>query len=137
MLFPAMQAVAESSFVTKGSKAASVDSCVAPTDVIRRNHMDFLKHGRDETVRDGVRGLDYSLAECIDCHAASDDTGKPVPVDAEGQFCESCHSYVAVSPACFQCHRTTPEKQSGRVGYLKHDSFQMAHDIQPAGIQRD
>lgn len=137
MLFPAMQALAESSFVTKGSKAAGLDSCVAPTDEIRRNHMDLLKHGRDETVRDGVRGLEYSLGECIDCHAAADDTGKPLPVDADGQFCQACHNYVAVSPACFQCHRTTPEKQSGRYGYHRHDSLEMAHDIQPAGIQRD
>jgi hypothetical protein len=137
MLIPAMPAVAESTFITKGSKAATMDSCVAPTDIMRRNHMDFLKHGRDETVRDGVRGLDYSLAECIDCHAASDEAGKPVPVDAEGQFCQACHGYVAVSPACFQCHRTTPEKQGARYGYHMPGSNTAPHETQPAGIQRD
>jgi hypothetical protein len=137
MLIPAMQAAAESAFITKGSKAASMDSCVAPTEIMRRNHMDFLKHGRDETVRDGVRGLDYSLAECIDCHAGADETGKPVAVDAEGQFCQACHGYVAVSPACFQCHRTTPEKQVGRYGYHGPESIAVHHDTPPAGIQRD
>ncbi len=138
MLFPAMQASAESTLVTKGSKAATMDSCVAPTEVMRRNHMDFLKHGRDETVRDGVRGLDFSLAECIDCHAGTDERGKPVPVDAEGQFCQTCHGYVAVSPACFQCHRTTPEAKGGRYSYhLPESSFAVPHETQPSGIQRD
>ncbi|MEW8050422.1 MAG: sulfur reduction protein DsrJ, partial [Candidatus Thiodiazotropha sp.] len=54
---PAMQAIGESRYVTENSKAASLDSCVAPTDEIRRNHMDYLQHGRDDTVRDGMRGL--------------------------------------------------------------------------------
>lgn len=137
MLFPAMQAMAESALVTKGSKAAGMESCVAPTEVMRRNHMDYLKHERDETVREGMRGLDYSLEKCIDCHAASDDTGKPIPVDAPGQFCQACHDYVAVSPACFQCHRTTPEKQSGRYGFHLSESFAVPHETPPAGIQRD
>lgn len=138
VLIPALQAVAGGSHVTEGSKAAGLESCVAPTEVMRRNHMDFLKHGRDETVRDGVRGLDYSLSECIDCHAGTDKTGKAIPVDAEGQFCQSCHSYVAVSPACFQCHRTTPEpKKAGRYGYHEAETYAIPHEIQPAGIQRD
>ena len=138
MLFPALQAFAESTHVTKGSKAAGMDSCVAPTEVMRRNHMDFLKHERDETVREGVRGVKYSLSECIDCHAGSDETGKPVPVDAEGQFCQACHGYVAVSPACFQCHRTTPSKQERRYGSLMPKAFTAApHQTQPADLQRD
>ena len=137
VLFPVMQASAGSTFITKGSKAASMDSCVAPTDVIRRNHMDFLKHGRDDTVRDGVRGLEYSLVECIDCHAGTDERGKAVPVDAEGQFCQACHGYVAVSPACFQCHRTTPEKPGARFGFHMPGTNTVPHETQPAGIQRD
>jgi predicted CXXCH cytochrome family protein len=91
LLMTATQLFADSPFITKGSKAAGLDSCVAPTDVMRRNHMDFLQHGRDDTVRDGIRGLDYSLSECIDCHAATDSSGKSMPVDAEGQFCQECH----------------------------------------------
>jgi hypothetical protein len=122
LLLAATQLYAESAFVTKGSKAASLDSCVAPTEVMRRNHMDFLKHGRDETVRDGIRGLEYSLSECIDCHAAKERSGEAVPVDAEGQFCQKCHGYVAVSPPCFQCHRTTPDPKEMRYG-SHHDAF--------------
>ncbi len=52
---PAMQAGAESALVTQGSKAASLQACVASTDDIRRNHMDYLKHDRDEVVIDGDR----------------------------------------------------------------------------------
>ncbi len=137
MLIPGMQAMAQSTFVTEGSKAAGMESCVAPTEVMRRNHMDFLKHERDETVREGKRGLEFSIAECIDCHAAVDSTGKPVPVDAQGQFCQACHGYVAVSPACFQCHRTTPEKQGGRYGYHLPESFAVPRETLSAGTQRD
>ncbi|MDJ0806866.1 MAG: sulfur reduction protein DsrJ [Gammaproteobacteria bacterium] len=111
LAIPAMQAAAQSTYVTKGSKAASEKSCVAETSDIRRNHMDYMKHGRDEVVIDGDRTGQYSLAGCIDCHAAKDASGKYLPVDSEDQFCHSCHAYVAVNPACFQCHRTTPEKR--------------------------
>jgi mono/diheme cytochrome c family protein len=139
LLLPAMQAIGESRYVTENSKAASMESCVAPTDMIRRNHMDFLKHGRDDTVRDGVRGLDYSLSECIDCHASRDASGQAIPVTNEGEFCQACHGYVAVSPACFQCHRTTP-MESGNGNPLGYHSNVDSHPWalqQPAGRQRD
>lgn len=107
---------AEARFVTEGSKAKSMDACVAPTEIIRRNHMDYLKHDRDDTVRDGKRNQRYSLVECIDCHAAKSSSGEYHPVNAEDQFCGACHEYVAVEPACFGCHRTTPQKSSGQAG---------------------
>ncbi|MBT3045426.1 MAG: sulfur reduction protein DsrJ [Candidatus Thiodiazotropha sp.] len=133
--FAAMQAFAESRYVTENSQAASMESCVAPTDLMRRNHMDFLQHGRDDTVRDGVRGLKYSLAECIDCHASRDAKGQAVSVTAEGEFCQACHGYVAVSPACFQCHRTTPDESgSGKSLGYRLDGHSRALDMQqPAG----
>lgn len=136
ILLPAMQAFGEGSHVTKSSKAAKMDSCVAPTDVMRRNHMEFLKHERDETVRKGVRGVRFSLADCVDCHASIDEKGKPVPVTESGEFCQTCHSYVAVNLPCFQCHRTTPEKQAGGFGHAGALSGAMSQN-QPAGLQRD
>ena len=33
------------------------DACVEDTDFMRRNHMELLKHQRDETMLNGVRGL--------------------------------------------------------------------------------
>jgi hypothetical protein len=97
--------------VTKGSKAAGLDACVVSTTDMRRNHMDYLKHERIDVVRKGVRDNKYSIADCVDCHSAKDDHGTSVPVNAEGQFCESCHDYTAVNIACFQCHRKVPEEK--------------------------
>jgi len=51
------------------AKAAGLESCVAPTSEMRRNHMDYLKHDRIKVVREGVRDVKSSLAGCIDCHA--------------------------------------------------------------------
>lgn len=136
LLFPAMQAVGEGSHVTKTSKAAKLDSCVAPTEIMRRNHMDFLKHERDETVREGIRGAKFSLSGCVDCHASTDEKGKSVPVTDKGEFCQTCHGYVAVELPCFQCHRTTPQNKT--VGYSRAGAF--SGDVtqtEPADSQRD
>lgn len=84
------------------------EQCVEPTDEMRRNHMDYILHKRDMTMHEGDRTKDHSLKECINCHAQKDATGAFISVTDEGQFCESCHSYAAVSIDCFQCHATKP-----------------------------
>ncbi|WP_428605534.1 sulfur reduction protein DsrJ [Sedimenticola sp.] len=130
--------------VTKGSKAAGLDTCVAPTAVMRRNHMDYLKHDRNETVHKGIRDTRFSLAECVDCHAEKDSAGAYKPVNAEGQFCDTCHSYVAVNLTCFQCHNKTPEKRSGN-GTAKREGEDDARQAlgllqsidQPLSLSRD
>ena len=84
--------------------------CVAPPEVIRRNHMDLLKHQRDKTMREGQRGADggkgggklASLNACIDCHA-SKKTGSVL--GSNENFCQGCHAYVAVKLDCFECHQ--------------------------------
>jgi len=96
------------SVVTPGSKASGMDACVAPTAEMRRYHMEYLKHDRDKTVHQGVRDLKNSLADCVDCHAAKDGNGGYESINADGQFCDKCHNYMAVTLACFQCHRKTP-----------------------------
>ncbi|MES9902499.1 MAG: sulfur reduction protein DsrJ [Sedimenticola sp.] len=123
------------SFVTKGSKAAGLgaDGCVAPKAEMRRNHMDYLKHDRVATVRQGIRETKASLAACVDCHAGKDDKGGYTPVSDEGQFCESCHSYVGVNLyfACFQCHRKTPQEKSVSLGgsAIKASAFTLQLDV--------
>jgi hypothetical protein len=97
--------------VTPGSKAASSEACVAPTEEMRRNHMDYLKHDRIEVVYKGIRDTEFGLSSCVECHAAKDDKGGYLPINGKGQFCDSCHEYVAVSLPCFQCHRKTPAEQ--------------------------
>lgn len=95
--------------VLSGSRAAGLESCVAPTEDMRRNHMDYLKHKRDKTMRQGIRTEEFSLNACVSCHSTKDDAGDHIPVNDEEQFCQSCHTRVSQSLDCFQCHRTTPE----------------------------
>ena len=85
------------------------ENCVEDTDFMRRNHMDMLKHQRDETMIKGLRGEQYSLKECIACHAVNGPDSKPVTVSSPQHFCRSCHDYAAVSIDCFQCHASRPE----------------------------
>ena len=96
---------------TGNSRAAKeAKACVRPTDWMRRNHMELIEHDRDLTVLEGVRTVDGSISKCIACHANKDQDGDYIPVNAEEQFCADCHEYVAVSPDCFECHKTVPEK---------------------------
>ena len=76
--------------------------CVEATDYMRANHMDLLDEWRDTVVRENVRtytselsgrNFDMSLSDtCLDCHSNKD------------QFCDSCHTYSAVQPYCWDCH---------------------------------
>ena len=81
-------------------------ACVAPPEVMRRTHMDMLKHRRDRTVHQGVRGGDESLTRCLECHA-SKTTG--AAIGAPDAFCQSCHDYVGVKLDCFDCHQGRPD----------------------------
>lgn len=84
------------------------DACVAPTEWMRRHHMEALLHKRDATVHEGVRTPKFSLNECISCHAVQGGDGKPVTVADPKHFCRSCHDYAAVSVDCFECHASRP-----------------------------
>ncbi len=96
--------------------------------------MDYLKHDRVESVRKGVRDTKNSLAGCVDCHASKDDNGGFNPINSEGEFCESCHTYVAVDLACFQCHRKTPEEN---VSSLKPLTMGAGIDGHALGLLQD
>jgi hypothetical protein len=87
---------------------AKGEECVEPTDVMRRDHMRFLMHQRDDTVHGGIRGARHSLVGCIECHAQTDAKGVAIAVNARGQFCESCHSFAGVRMDCFGCHAAVP-----------------------------
>ena len=89
------------------------DSCVAPTEEMRRNHMKMLFHQRDKTLRQGVREARFSLKGCVDCHA-SPETGSVL--GKEG-FCASCHAFAAVKMDCFECH--TPMRRKTAAGALR------------------
>lgn len=98
----------EGGYVTPESKAAGLSNCVRETPYMRRNHMELIKHQRDETVHLGIRGTEDSLAGCIDCHVSYNEGGDPISVTAEDQFCSACHEYAAVHVNCFDCHAAVP-----------------------------
>ena len=93
------------------------EQCVEPVPVIRRDHMKFLLHQRDDTVHLGERGARHSLVGCIDCHAAKDTAGRWMPINAKGQFCEACHAFAAVRMDCFECHAAKPEDGARMSGF--------------------
>jgi hypothetical protein len=84
-------------YPTNGSTA-----CVESKEFMIPNHMDLLNQWRDDVVRDGKRDyvstsngktFDMSLSRtCMDCHSN------------KAEFCDACHTYLAVSPYCWDCH---------------------------------
>jgi len=82
--------------------------CVEPTAEMRANHMEYILDQRDATMHEGIRTTQYSLNECIDCHVS--DAPDAPRIDSEKHFCNSCHTYAAVSIDCFQCHADRPVK---------------------------
>lgn len=83
--------------------------CLDTPDAMRRNHMDMLRHTRDDTMRQGVRVASKGLKDCVTCHAVKGADDKPVTIADPQHFCRSCHAYVGVKPDCFQCHSSVPE----------------------------
>ena len=79
--------------------------CVQPEDEMKKNHMNYILHQRDETMHKGIRTKQYSLKECINCHIPKDST---VRFGDDKHFCSSCHNFVGVSIDCFQCHMDRP-----------------------------
>jgi hypothetical protein len=121
------------SFVTEGSKAHGLSQCVRPTDFMLRHHMDLIKHQRNLAVHEGIRDTDFDLDGCVACHASVEADGKPIPVNGEEQFCNTCHEFAAVHLDCFDCHATVPN--GGPVS----EQALRAHPIagasqQPAGV---
>lgn len=77
-------------------------------DDIRVNHMDYLRHDRDATMYLGDRDTEFSLKDCVDCHAVRGPDASFVTVENDAHFCKSCHVYAAVKIDCFQCHNSVP-----------------------------
>ena len=98
--------------VIKGnSKADMLEQCVEPTEMMQKEHFGYLYHQRDKTVEQGIRTKKHSLANCVDCHVSYDEKGSAIPINADGQFCQTCHVQTAVNIDCFTCHATVPRKK--------------------------
>ena len=85
-------------------KPADAANCVEPVEVMRRDHMKFLMHQRDETVLEGERDSKYSLTGCMDCHNPANADEKVIRYEDPQHFCASCHTYASVNIDCFECH---------------------------------
>lgn len=103
-------AQAETPFPTIHEPSDESKKCIHPEDEMRRNHMNYILHERDETMHEGVRNEPGSLAACIDCHVEPDDKGDIAGVDSNDHFCNGCHEYASVQIDCFQCHADRPQK---------------------------
>lgn len=97
------------------------DKCVADTDYMRRYHMTMLDHQRDDTVHEGIRTKQFSLKECIACHAVKGLDARPVTVKNPKHFCRGCHDYAAVKIDCFECHASRPEPDKAARFPADHD----------------
>lgn len=95
-------------YVKPTSQAAGLTQCVEPTNFMRRNHMELIKHQRDATVHRGIRSTKHSLAGCINCHVSVGPQGQASPINGRDQFCGACHAFSAVDVNCFGCHASVP-----------------------------
>ncbi len=109
---------------------SEAQGCVEPTADMRRNHMEYILHQRDETVHEGIRDKQHSLNECINCHVS--DAPNAPRVSSEKHFCSSCHSYASVSIDCFQCHADRPVKTGSRLHSLSPAA--LSHTIKANGL---
>ncbi|MCW8923733.1 MAG: sulfur reduction protein DsrJ [Gammaproteobacteria bacterium] len=114
MLFPS-QGMAETPFPIIHEPEGK--ECVEDEDDMRRNHMNYIRHQRDKTMREGIRAESegsYSLSKCIDCHVEANDKGVTPTHNDKEHFCVACHEYAAVQIDCFQCHADRPQKNIKR-----------------------
>jgi hypothetical protein len=109
-------AVAETPFPTIHEPSDESLKCIQPEDEMRKNHMHYILHERDETMHEGVRNEPGSLAACIDCHVEPDANGEIAGIESKEHFCTSCHEYASVQIDCFQCHADRPQK------FIKRDA---------------
>lgn len=84
------------------------ERCVEDTQYMRRNHMELLKHHRDETMHKGIRTRQHSLKGCVECHASAK-TGSVAA--SKDDFCAACHAYTGVKLDCWDCHASKPGKR--------------------------
>lgn len=97
-------------------------ACVEPIADIRKNHMDYLLHKRDQTLREGVRTKQHSLVECINCHVTPNEKGEYARFGDDKYFCSSCHNYAAVKVDCFDCHSDLPQDAATHMHSLNATS---------------
>lgn len=83
--------------------------CVLPVQEMRDTHMQLLNQWRDEVLRDNDRSMVVVNGKkfqkglqltCMQCHTSKE------------KFCDTCHTYAAVTPYCWDCHLTPAQAAS-------------------------
>lgn len=123
-------ALAETPFPTIHEPSDESLKCIQPEDEMRRNHMNYILHERDETMHEGVRNEPGSLAACIDCHVEPNENGEIAGIDSNEHFCTSCHEYASVQIDCFQCHADRPQKFIDRAGHTTSSAPSIQQQLQ-------
>jgi hypothetical protein len=86
-------------------------TCILPKVDMRSGHMQILNDWRTQVVRNGMRdyhapdGKIYNMSlqnECLKCHSN------------KAQFCDQCHTYMAVVPYCWTCHVEPPPQKENK-----------------------
>lgn len=101
--------------------------CVEDPKFMRSNHMKLIVHQRDLTVRQGIRGSKYSLANCVECHASKVNHSV---LGSDQNFCQGCHTYAAVKIDCFECHSSKPAEYMRGGKFYKQDGKLAAEEKQ-------
>jgi hypothetical protein len=122
-------AAAETPFPTIHEPSDESLKCIHPEEEMRKNHMNYILHERDETMHEGIRGEPSSLANCIDCHVEPNEKGEIAGIESKEHFCNACHEYASVQIDCFQCHADRPQKYIDRNG---HNAASLKHQLQQA-----
>ncbi len=94
------------------------DTCIEPAEIMRKQHMQFLFHDRDLTMREGDRSIRHSLVDCVECHTQTSQQQEAIPINGSGQFCSVCHEAVSVKIDCFSCHAAVPDNLPGYSGSM-------------------
>ena len=80
---------------------AAPAKCILPKAEMRASHMQVIYDWRETVVREGARihrtpdGREFQMSlsnTCLGCHGA------------KKEFCDTCHTYLAVKPFCWDCH---------------------------------
>lgn len=97
------------------------EKCLEPTETMRRYHMNYLKHQREDTLYRGIRDTKYSFKTCVECHAVADPAKPEDKTRSVEHFCYQCHQYAAVWIDCFECHahKLSDEAPAAKEGAAK------------------
>jgi len=98
----------ETAYVAEEKLPGEEAQCVLPPGEQRDGHKALLHDWKQSVVREGNSiyvasdGQEYEMSlsgTCLNCHSN------------KAEFCDQCHSYTAVNPDCWSCHKLLEGEQ--------------------------